>query len=73
MMLRATNTGMTAIIDVQGRVLAQLPLFQPGSLSGEIQGYSGSTPYVRWGNAPVLVLWGGIAAGLLRAGFKRRP
>lgn len=73
MMLRATNTGLTAIIDVRGRVLAALPLFQPGSLSGEIQGYSGSTPYVRWGNAPVLALWGGLAAGLLLAGIRRRP
>ncbi|MBS1184737.1 MAG: apolipoprotein N-acyltransferase, partial [Proteobacteria bacterium] len=73
MMLRATNTGLTAIIDVRGRVLAALPLFQPGSLSGEIQGYSGSTPYVRWGNAPVLALWGGLAAGLLLARVRRRP
>ena len=73
MMLRATNTGLTAIIDAQGRVLAQLPLFQPGSLSGEIQGYAGSTPYVRWGNAPVLALWGVLGIGLIVAGFRRRP
>lgn len=64
MMLRATNTGVTAIIDAQGRMLAHLPLFTPGSLRGEIQGYAGSTPYVRWGNVPVLVLWGVLAAGL---------
>ena len=73
MMLRATNTGLTAIIDAQGRVLAQLPLFQPGSLSGEIQGYAGSTPYVRWGNAPVLALWGVLGIGLIAAGLRRRP
>jgi len=73
MMLRATNTGLTAIIDARGRVLAQLPLFQPGSLSGEIQGYAGSTPYVRWGNAPVLALWGVLGIGLIVAGFRRRP
>ncbi len=72
MMLRATNTGVTAIIDAQGRMLAHLPLFTAGSLKGEIQGYAGSTPYVRWGNVPVLVLWGLLAAGLA-AGALRRP
>jgi apolipoprotein N-acyltransferase len=73
MMLRSTNTGVTAIIDAKGRMLASLPLFTAGSLSGEIQGYAGSTPYVRWGNAPVLALWGVLGAGLLLAGFRRRP
>lgn len=64
MMLRATNTGLTAIIDAKGRIVAALPLFQPGTLSGSIQGYAGATPYVRWGNTPVLLAWGGLAAVL---------
>jgi apolipoprotein N-acyltransferase len=73
MMLRATNTGVTAIIDAQGRMLASLPLFTRGSLRGEIQGYAGSTPYVRWGNAPVLMAWAGLGVALLTAAFRRRP
>jgi len=73
MMLRATNTGVTAIIDARGHVLASLPPFTTGSLSGKIQGHAGSTPYVRWGNAPVLVLWGLLGIGLLGAGFRQRP
>ncbi|MBW8459141.1 MAG: apolipoprotein N-acyltransferase [Thiobacillus sp.] len=74
MMLRATNTGITAIIDARGHVLASLPPFTAGSLSGEIQGYAGSTPYVRWGNAPVLALWGVLGMGLLLVtGFRQRP
>jgi apolipoprotein N-acyltransferase len=73
MMLRATNTGLTAIIDAKGRVLASLPLFTTGSLSGAIQGYAGSTPYVRWGNAPVLALWGILGIVLLSAALRRRP
>jgi len=73
MMLRATNTGLTAIIDAQGHVLASLPLFTAGSLAGKIQGYVGSTPYVRWGNAPVLALWGLLAIVLLAIGLRRRP
>ncbi|MDP1644163.1 MAG: apolipoprotein N-acyltransferase [Thiobacillus sp.] len=71
MMLRATNTGVTAIIDARGHVLASLPLFKTGSLSGEIQGYAGSTPYVRWGNAPVLALWGVLGVGLLVTALRR--
>jgi apolipoprotein N-acyltransferase len=73
MMLRATNTGVTAIIDAKGHILASLPLFTTGSLSGEIQGYAGSTPYVRLGNAPVLALWGVLGIGLLIAAFRRQP
>ena len=71
MMLRATNTGVTAIIDAKGVMLASLPLFTAGSLGGTIQGYAGSTPYARWGNAPVLIGWGLLAVGLLVAGFRR--
>lgn len=56
MMLRATNTGMTAIVDVDGRVLSALPPFTRGALVGEVQGYTGATPYVRWGNWPVIVV-----------------
>jgi len=73
MMLRSTNTGVTAIIDAKGRIVASLPLFTAGSLGGEIQGYAGSTPYVRWGNAPVLALWGMLGIGLLIAGLRRQP
>jgi apolipoprotein N-acyltransferase len=73
MMLRATNTGVTAIIDAKGRMVASLPLFTAGSLTGTIQGYAGSTPYVRWGNAPVLVLWGVLGVALAFARFRRRP
>ena len=55
-MLRATNTGMTAAIDADGTVRAVLPDHQMGVLDVEVQGTQGLTPYVRWGNAPVLVL-----------------
>ncbi len=56
MVLRATNTGATALIDRDGRVLGQLPHFTRASLDGMVQGYTGTTPYVRWGNAPVIIL-----------------
>jgi len=55
-MLRATNTGVTAIIDPRGNVSARLPQFTEGVLTGEVQGYAGATPYVMSGNVPVVVL-----------------
>ncbi len=69
MMLRATNTGVTSIIDRDGRVVQQLPQHQEGVLTGMAQGYTGSTPYVSWGNAAVLLL---IALMLLVAGLLQR-
>ena len=48
--LRATNTGATAIINPHGNLLAYAPQFTETTLNGLAQGYSGSTPYVRWGN-----------------------
>jgi apolipoprotein N-acyltransferase len=54
MMLRSTNTGMTALIDANGRVARHLPPFTEGALVVEAQGRAGSTPYVRMGNWPVI-------------------
>lgn len=56
MMLRATNTGATAIIDKNGQLVATLPHFSRGILNGQAQGYSGTTPYVRWGNWAIVIL-----------------
>ncbi|HEY6096144.1 MAG TPA: apolipoprotein N-acyltransferase [Gallionellaceae bacterium] len=56
MMLRATNTGVTSVIGRDGRIRAMLPQHEVGTLNAEVQGYAGSTPYVRWGNAAVLGL-----------------
>jgi apolipoprotein N-acyltransferase len=33
-----------------------LPQHQEGVLTAEIQGYTGTTPYVRWGNIAISVL-----------------
>lgn len=50
MMLRATNTGATAVIDPHGYVLAHAPHDTKTTLNTSAQGYKGSTPYVFWGN-----------------------
>ena len=53
-MLRATNTGITAIIDHHGVERARLPWFTRGVLEGSIAGRTGATPYVRFGDAIAL-------------------
>jgi apolipoprotein N-acyltransferase len=49
-LLRATNTGITSIINHRGQVVARLPWFEEGILEGEVTGRSGNTPYLRWGD-----------------------
>ena len=62
--LRATNTGITAVLGSDGKVLQSLPEFTQATLSIQVQAYSGKTPYVIWGNLPILgvscllLLWG---------------
>ena len=63
-MLRATNTGMTAIIDARGNLVAALPAFETGVLRGEVRAYAGSTPFGQAGNLPFLGL---LAVSLLLA------
>lgn len=55
-MLRATNTGATAVIDSTGKVTGQLEPYTQGSLDRQVQGYSGWTPYILYGNSLVLGL-----------------
>ncbi len=55
-MLRATNTGATAVIDHKGRVVAQIPPFTRGTLAANVQGYIGWTPYILAGNVLVVAL-----------------
>ena len=55
-MLRATNTGATAIINAQGVVTHRLPSGVQGALTAQVQGVDGPpTPYARWVSA--LGLW----------------
>jgi apolipoprotein N-acyltransferase len=53
-------------------VRVQLPHRTAGILTATVQGRTGETPYLRWGDAPALI---SIAAVLAMAslGFRRRP
>lgn len=59
-MLRATNTGATAVIDHRGAVVRVLPFFVEDGLVAEVQGRGGATPYVRTGNVLVILLCAGV-------------
>jgi apolipoprotein N-acyltransferase len=54
-MLRATNTGMTAVIDPKGRIEAIAKPFTEAIVRAEVQGYDGATPFVRIGNGGALL------------------
>jgi len=74
-MLRATNTGATAVIDHRGRVTDRLAPHTRGVLRAEVQGRSGPvTPYAWWsGRLGLAPLWlGGLALALLMAWRGRR-
>jgi len=54
-MLRATNTGISAIIGPDGKLRERGPQFEAVVVRGEFEPRSGATPYVRWGNWPVVI------------------
>jgi apolipoprotein N-acyltransferase len=72
MHLTATNTGITAAIDRDGRVLRRLAQFTEGRLEIAAQGYAGATPYVRLRDWPVVLISVGILAfAIIRARVTR--
>jgi len=74
--LRATNTGATALIDHRARVSALLPPFTRGVLDGRFEGRDGLTPYARWTAAfglwPLIVAALGIVAAAAMVSTSRR-
>jgi apolipoprotein N-acyltransferase len=63
-LIAATNTGTTAVIDAQGHVTARLPAFTTGQIEANVQGMTGRTPYIAFGNSLVLAVSLLIAVGL---------
>jgi apolipoprotein N-acyltransferase len=62
-LLRATNTGISAIIGPDGGLAGVSPQFEVHVLTGSVRPMQGATPYVSVGNAPVVLL-AGLAVGL---------
>lgn len=61
-LLRATNTGMTAVVSPKGEIVNLAPLFQETALTGTITPMGGMTPYAKWGDKPII---GGMVILLL--------
>ncbi len=66
-MLRATNTGATAVIDYTGQVAHLLARHTRGALVAEVEGRSGITPYAWWASRLGLWPWWGLIALVLLA------
>jgi apolipoprotein N-acyltransferase len=64
-LLRATNTGITAIIDEHGWITHRSTQFKPQALAAEVLLFEGSTPYAGLGNMPVLLAALMILAGII--------
>jgi apolipoprotein N-acyltransferase len=72
MHLTATNTGVTAAIDRDGRVLARLAQYKEDRLEVRAQGYAGTTPYAQLRDWPVLALCLGLLVAWVIIGRIRR-
>jgi apolipoprotein N-acyltransferase len=55
-MLRATNTGISAIVDYRGNIIKRSAQDEEVVLTGRVTPRAGATPYVRTGNVPVIVV-----------------
>lgn len=67
---RATNTGISALIDERGQIKARGPQFEAVVVRGELRPHQGQTPYSRFGDTPVLLFV--TLALIVAVGFARR-
>ena len=55
-LLRGTNSGVTAIVDHRGKIVARSPQFEPNSVRADFHPRTGATPYTTYGELPLLVV-----------------
>lgn len=67
--VRAANTGISAIVDPYGRVVAQSGLFETATLTGEVRLLEGRTVYATIGDSPA---WACVVLTLVTLGLTRR-
>lgn len=69
-LMRAANTGVSAVIDARGGLRATLGLGLTGRIDARLPGALPPTPWSRWGDLPAVML--AVAGLLLLASIKRR-
>jgi apolipoprotein N-acyltransferase len=67
-MLRATNNGVSAVIDPRGRVTQRSRQFVPEIITADVTPMQGMTPWLRFGDGPLA----GLAFGLILLAALRR-
>jgi len=67
-MIRATNNGVTALIDPFGRITTQIPQFQQAVLYGEVVPMQQLTPYLQWRSWPLAIVCALLLGWALLAG-----
>jgi len=72
-LIRAANTGITAIIDQNGHIRSMTGLFVEGFRTGEVKPGSGESLYLKIGDAPALLCLLITAGIALFAWIKRKP
>ena len=55
-MIRATNNGVSALIDPHGQITVTVPQFEQAVLRGSVVPMQGLTPYLRWQSWPLILL-----------------
>lgn len=55
-LLRATNTGISAVINERGEILSRSPQFKTDVLTDTVIPMKGLTPFARWGNWAIVTL-----------------
>ncbi len=53
--LSATNNGVSAVVDHRGRIVGRSPQFRADVLRADVQARRGATPYVIYGNYPIII------------------
>ncbi len=71
-MMRAANTGVSAVIDAYGRVVASLDMQQEGIIDHRLPAARAPTPYGQWGDWMLVTLVAFLLGMLLATGLWRR-
>lgn len=62
-LIRVTSTGITAFVDHRGNIRQRIPSFTTTTMRGEVHAREGSTPFTRYGSAPIILLCAALALG----------